>query len=403
MSRRGSFALCLLFLGACQRTSSSSEQATPDAGPIVVVATRAVAEAPPFVAAPAPGPLAPCLARGVPPLEAARDYFDEGRFHEALSCAAQACAFEPDAAAPHALRGGALAALGRTAEAQLAYARALAVEPGNLEALLGAAHLYAVQLPSIREHDELGALYAERGLASCTASSPFLPRFAQVAAMAFNDLGQASEALVHATLVLKYEPGNREALYERALALFELCRFKEAKAAFSSLLDEPRRGAHAHHHLGLLLEREGRWKEARAHFAKARALSPEEFPELSLPSEEEFREEVARALEQLPEDMRRDLQDVPVRAEELPADEDLLSGEPPLSPAILGLFRGPPQGEPCDGMETPCRSVSLYRLNLARSVRSREQLREQIKLTLLHEGGHLRGEDDHELAARGLE
>jgi predicted Zn-dependent protease with MMP-like domain len=122
-----------------------------------------------------------------------------------------------------------------------------------------------------------------------------------------------------------------------------------------------------------------------------------------MPTVEEFSLAVASAVEALPEDMRRDLQGVPVRAEELPADEDLLSGEPPLSPAILGLFRGPPLGEPCEGLEVPCRSVALYRRNLARVVRTREELLEQIRVTLLHEVGHLRGEDDEELAARGLE
>jgi predicted Zn-dependent protease with MMP-like domain len=80
-----------------------------------------------------------------------------------------------------------------------------------------------------------------------------------------------------------------------------------------------------------------------------------------------------------------------------------MSGEPPLSPTILGLFRGPSLSEPCDGTETPCRSVVLYRRNLARAVRSEAELLEQIQVTLLHEVGHLRGEDDEELAARGLE
>jgi predicted Zn-dependent protease with MMP-like domain len=47
--------------------------------------------------------------------------------------------------------------------------------------------------------------------------------------------------------------------------------------------------------------------------------------------------------------------------------------------------------------------VALYRRNLARAVTSRQQLIEQIRVTLLHEVGHLRGEDDYELAARGLE
>jgi tetratricopeptide (TPR) repeat protein len=398
MFRRGSFALCLLLLGACQRTTPPSAPAVPDAGP------AAAAVAPTAVpSAHVHEPLPPCRARGSAPLDAALDYLDEGRFPEALSCAAQASALEPDSAAAHAARGEALAALHRTAEAQVAYARALAIDPGHPEGLLGAAHLYAVQLPSSREYDELGALYAERGLSQPEVSPELMPRFALVAAMALNDLGQAADALQRASLVLAREPKNAEAAYEKALALFELCRFAEAKAAFSGLVLDPERGAHAHYHLGLLLEREGKWKQARGHLEKARFLSPEDFPVPPTPSEEEFRNEVALAVAALPEDMRKDLTGVPVRAEELPADEDLLSGEPPLSPSILGLFRGPPLGEPCDGTETPCRSVALYRLNLARAVRTKEELREQIKVTLLHEVGHLRGEDDQELAARGLE
>jgi predicted Zn-dependent protease with MMP-like domain len=221
--------------------------------------------------------------------------------------------------------------------------------------------------------------------------------------MAFNDLGQAEEALARAAIVLAREPDNHEAAYERALALFELCRFAEAKAAFTALLEDASLGAHAHQHLGLLLEREGKWKQAQAHFDKARALSPEDFPVPPMLAEAEFKAAVARAVAGLPEDMRRDLDGVPVNAEELPADADLLSGEPPLSPTILGLFRGPPLNEPCDGSETPCRSVVLYRRNLARAVRSPTELLEQIQVTLLHEVGHLRGEDDEELAARGLE
>ncbi|OJH40798.1 metallopeptidase family protein [Cystobacter ferrugineus] len=396
MSWRGSFALCLLLLVACQRTSAPAPSPVSDAG---------MAEAPtsPEPASSVAEPLLPCQANGGTPLDAALGYLEGGKYAEALSCAAQASALDPDDATAHAARGNALAALERTAEAQVAYARALALHPGHLDALLGAAHLYAVQLPSSREFDELGALYAERGLSQVDEVPEMLPQFALVAAMALNDLGQAGEALQRAQLVLAREPHHPEASYEKALALFELCRFREARTAFTGLLNDPAHGAHAHYHLGLLLEREGKWKQAREHFDKARVLAPRDFPEPPLPSEAEFREEVARTVAALPKDMRDDLAGVPVRAEELPADDDLLSGEPPLSPAILGLFRGPPLNEPCDGTETPCRSVALYRLNLARAVRTREELREQIKVTLLHEVGHLRGEDDQELAARGLE
>lgn len=352
---------------------------------------------------PPPAPLPVCNAEGSSPLEAAQRYYDEDRYEEALSCAAQAAALEPDNAEAHAERGMALTALNRVPEAQLAFAHALAIHPDEPEALLGAAHLYTVNLSSSREHDELGLLYSERGLSKPGQPPELVVQFALLSAMAFNDLGQASEALNRASIVLAREPHNLEALYERALALFELCRFSEAKAAFTALLSDTEHGAHAHHHLALLLEREGKWKLAQQHFDKAHALSPEDFPPPPLPTEEAFRKAVADAVAALPEDMRKDLEGIPVAAEELPAEADLLSGEPPLSPTILGLFRGPSLSEPCDGTETPCRSVVLYRRNLARAVRSPEELQEQIQVTLLHEVGHLRGEDDEELAARGLE
>lgn len=406
MLRRSPLLLCLLLLAACQRTASLC--ASPDKGGAAgeVAAPPAVAAplpAAPVAPAPAAEPLPVCQAHGAPPLEAAELYLEAGQFQEALSCAAQASALEPERVEAHVTRGSALAALGRMEEAQLALARALALEPGHAQALLAAAHLYAVQLPSTRDRDELGALYAERGLAQYMQDKELLPRFAHVAAVAFNDLGQSGEALARATLALAHEPESREAGYERALALFELCRFTEARQAFAELVDSPEHAAHAHHHLGLLLERQSLWQQAEHHFNRAHALQPEHFPQPPVPTPEEFREEVARAVQALPEDMRRDLEGVPVSAEDLPAEEDLISGDPPLSPAILGLFRGPPLGEPCEGLEVPCRSVALYRLNLARAVRTREELREQIRITLLHEVGHLRGEDDDELAARGLE
>jgi predicted Zn-dependent protease with MMP-like domain len=351
-------------------------------------------------------PLAVCKAEGLDPLAAARKAYDGQQYDEALSCAAQAAALRPDNAQAHSERGAALSALGRYSEAQTAYARALAIDPDHLDSLLGAAHLYAVTLPSSREHDELGSTYSESGrlLATEQGDKALVLEFALLSAMAFNDLGQSRDAVERAEQVLAEDPHHREATYERAVALFELCRFAEAKTAFLAMLADKDRAAHASYHLGLLLEREGKQVEADKHFAKARQLAPKDFPEPSLLSKEAFQAELEKALAGLPEDMRKDLEGIPVTAEDLPRTEDLLSGDPPLSPAILGLYRGPPLGETCtpeDG--TPCRSVALYRRNLARAVHSKEELLEQIRVTLLHEVGHLRGEDDFELAARGLE
>ena len=45
----------------------------------------------------------------------------------------------------------------------------------------------------------------------------------------------------------------------------------------------------------------------------------------------------------------------------------------------------------------------LYRKNLARAVKTRGELSEQIRDTLLHEIGHLEGLDEDDLRRRGME
>jgi len=351
-------------------------------------------------------PLAVCDARGASPLDAARAAYQEEDWKRALSCAAEAAARNPDDPAAHSERAAALSALGRFDEARLAYARALALDPDHLDALLGAAHLYGVSLPSTRETDELALLYSERGraLAQDGDDQELTAQFALLSAMAANDLGEAKLALERAEEAGRVLDDDEDVAYERAVALFELCHFEAAKEAFLALREDPDHGAHAYQHLGLILEREGKWAEAAASFRTAQKLAPEDFPPPVLPSEAEFRDAVARAVKALPQDMQKDLRDIPVTTEEIPKDEDLRDGDPPLSPTILGLFRGPSLGEACPADEPgPCRAVVLYRRNLARAVTSRDELLEQIRVTLLHEVGHLRGEDDLELAARGLE
>lgn len=364
----------------------------------------------PTVSAPHVEPLEPCEAHDRLPIDAARAYYDEEKYSQALACAAQAAALFPGNVLAHTEKGNAQVMLGRFDEAKQAFARALAVDPESLDALLGAAHLYGVDLPSNRENDELASLYAERGLELSRESNDeeTALQFGRLAAMIFNDLGQAADALDRADWVLARAPKDGDAKYEKAMALFELCRFNEAKKAFTDLLNDPTRKAHAHHHLGLILEREGKLADAQKHLDQAHQLAAEDFPTPVLLTADEFKAEVTKAMSALPDDMKKDVQGIPVDTADLPATDDLTSGDPPLSPTILGLFRGPPLQEPCDvdpGAKpgTPCRSVVLYRKNLARAVRSHDELIEQIRVTLLHEIGHLRGEDDVELAARGLE
>ena len=154
-----------------------------------------------------------------------------------------------------------------------------------------------------------------------------------------------------------------------------------------------------------------------------------------------------RAVANLPPDVAADLAGIQVQAAELPAIDDLTAEKPPLSPTILGLFRGLPldwkadattptpagrtgqagrgkkarravasgddnPGDDADGngshgdgarCAVPDRAIVLYRRNLLRTVGDEAELDRAITRTLLHEVGHLRGEDDGSLRDRGLE
>jgi predicted Zn-dependent protease with MMP-like domain len=160
--------------------------------------------------------------------------------------------------------------------------------------------------------------------------------------------------------------------------------------------------AWAHHHLGLTLERLGDTAAAERELERARKLQPDDFkPPIELPPGD-FRALVAGEADKLPAPLAADLRTVTLETADLPDLDDLTAEEPPLSPTILGLFRGAPIGDPTagDGDE---RTIVIYRKNLARAVASKGELEEQVRTTLLHELGHLRGEDDEALRARGLE
>lgn len=306
------------------------------------------------------------------------------------------------------VRADALATLGRTDDARLAYARALAVDPDDPQTLLGAAELYVRRLGGDRDALEAGLEYALRG-ARAAGRAPrrdrdTAARLELVAGMAENDLGQSNLALGHLDRAVSARPDDPDAVYERGLAYFELCRFADARRAFERTLKLAPDDAWATHQLGLVLEREGDARGADALLARARRLAPDDFrPDLPVDAAA-FRSEVEAAVAALPAKDRAALASVPIEVEDLPDEQDLVAVDPPLSPSILGLYRGPPEGEPCRADDGPkCREIVFYRKNLIRFVRDRRELTEQVRVTLLHELGHLHGEDDDELRQRGLE
>ena len=389
-------------------------------------------EAPPVFA---PNPLRRCFAddrAGAPPrplsvlLDRASERHEAGDFPSALACAEEATRLDPRSVEAHEDRAVALAELGRRDEARAAIDRALALDPDDAHTLLAAADLLLNRLggkEGVGADDAATALeHARRGVSRLRrvrqkGDRALRARLELLLGQALSDLGRPKEALPHLDASLADAPGDNTARYERGLALFELCRFPEAERALREVVTKDGGDAFAHQQLGLVLEQLGERSGAARELAEARRLNPGEIKAPLEVDRAAFEHIVREEIAALPTPLREDLGKVDLELSDLPAIADLTADDPPLPPTILGLFRGAPldaapaplvrrpresHGEPL-GEPDDKRAIALYRLNLLRATASMKELREQIRTTLHHELGHLRGEDDEVLRARGLE
>jgi tetratricopeptide (TPR) repeat protein len=458
MKRARSLALFAVLLGAGVGSACRRPARTPAKAPAPAVAGGANAPAiPPSTVAhddpdsePAPRPLRRCFgdqptwedAAVADLLDRAGKLFDADDFDGALACSEEAARQAPRSVEAHHDRAAALLHLGKTDEARDALALALALDPDDAETLEASADLYINQLAASADRSAIGLEHAHRAFRRAAGHDRArASRLALLEGQALIDLGRADEAVRRLNVALSLAPKFDAAQYEKGVALFELCRFADARRAFQKVAGASSDSAHALYHLGLIEEREDDEKLAESHFAAATSRDPIAFPKPPVVSPDEFAERVRRVVSELPDDARADLAQAELETAELPALDDLVAEKPPLSPTILGLFRGLPigfdggdanrrpqaaraakgrrpantaatasgsdDGEQGQAAPASCapteRAIVLYRRNLLRSVRDLSALDEAIRRTLLHEIGHLRGEDDGSLRDRGLE
>ena len=116
-------------------------------------------------------------------------------------------------------------------------------------------------------------------------------------------------------------------------------------------------------------------------------------------SERRFRELVAEALDGLPSEWGELLDNIAVVVEDEPSAEELreLGMDPDEGDELLGIYQGTPLGE--RGFEyggLPDRVV-IYRGPISRIARSRREVVEQVRETVLHELGHHFGLEEDDL------
>ncbi len=345
-------------------------------------------------------------------LEEAAAALEEGVPGEALEAVKKVHAVEPGNLEAFMFMAFAHADLGELDEAAATFRTALKKAPEDLDLLFFAAELLVNAFGEEREALEEAVGLCRRGhKASKKKEDPeSVYDFLLLEGTALNQLGASEDALVRIDEAVALAPGSVAGHVERGLALFELCRFPESKAALTRALELSRatgdeEDPYAHHFMGLMAEREGDEPEAKRRFAKARTLAAEEFAEPVTLSEEEFDVAVEAAIKKLPSPVKEYVDGATIAVEPFPPLEDLVAEKPPLSPAILGLFRGLPVQERhhASGVDSLPPSIVLYQRNLERFARTKDELIEQIGITVMHEVGHLIGLDEDDLWERGLD
>jgi predicted Zn-dependent protease with MMP-like domain len=334
-------------------------------------------------------------------LDQAMEASHGGRTDEALAWLDEALAAHPDGAEAHNGRGEILWDESRVDEALHEFARSLNADPKFITAHLNRIELLVEDLGEF----EQSIIYIDELLAG-NAELPRLDRateaeihYLKAKAVFYLDDLEGALFLVRRGLKTSGEVAIYRAF--EGQILFELGRFADARRALvaSAALD-PESG-HALYHLALVHERLGDEEASETAFGKANALDPDHYPLPVVVDEEFFRAAAAEALDNLPRSIREYIADVPLLLEDFPSND--LLGSQNISPQVLGLYIGVPRTEVEESSQAvDITRVILFKKNLEKICHDRNELIEQIQITVRHEVGHHLGLSEEDLEKLGL-
>jgi predicted Zn-dependent protease with MMP-like domain len=187
-----------------------------------------------------------------------------------------------------------------------------------------------------------------------------------------------------------------DALLE-AEACFALWKLDDAdRALFRFVPADDADEAESEWYRGLLAEFRG--KDPSRHFRRAAKLAPDTYAVPVRLADGEIDEVVESALEALPGPVRDAVAGAVVEVRDLPEPH------PDVDPLSLGLYTGTNLLERSvqDGGRLPAK-IEVYRKNVERIARDRDEAVEELRITLLHEIGHHLGYDEEGLERLGLE
>ena len=241
---------------------------------------------------------------------------------------------------------------------------------------------------------------AARGLAACAragaptvAAAPGHYVLGAVAAESDED----DVALEHADRACAADPAFGEAAHLAARLRLSRWDLVGAAAVLAACQERP---AHPdlHYLAAVVAELQGQFDVADEHYRAAAAVDPEGYPLPVRISDEELQRLVEATIEAMPPSVVATFRNLTIDVHEVP--DPVLHRD--VHPETLGLYAGTPVGD-AEAMPVglPDR-VYIFKRNIERMAQDREELIEELRITLLHELGHHLGWDEDDLEARGL-
>jgi predicted Zn-dependent protease with MMP-like domain len=221
--------------------------------------------------------------------------------------------------------------------------------------------------------------------------------------MESRDAVRALEAFRRAVLA---DPGHADAWVSLGNLQLMLLQLEEARRAFNRALREDPDNAEAWYGRALLRERRQDWDGADRDLARAARLDPHTWPFPQTLTDDDLEKAVEEAVRTLHPTLREYITNVAILVDEVPSDEVLGQYDPPIWPGeLLGYFTGYSLMERSteDPWSQLPSSIVLFRRNLQRFAQDREELVEELRITIYHEVGHFLGLDEDDLKDRGLE
>ena len=218
------------------------------------------------------------------------------------------------------------------------------------------------------------------------------------------DLGEfgRAQALID-RLAKELGDDDPDVLYERAILRWEQHGPAQAIALLDELLRVEPEHADGHYARGFACEEAGDREGMIDHFLEVLRLDTLLAEDLAVGTEDnlDFIETTAEhALARVPSEFREYLHNVPIVLENRPHPDIVREG---FDPRALGLFEGLEHSRIEGGDHLAPTRIVLFHGNLLANFPDREQLANEVEITLLHELGHFFGLDEDDVERLGLE